>query len=43
LVERGAVDLAALVSATYPLAETGPALAAAAGRAGLKVVVAPAS
>jgi L-iditol 2-dehydrogenase len=41
LVERGAVDLAALVTASYPLAETGPAFAAAVARTGLKVVVRP--
>jgi L-iditol 2-dehydrogenase len=41
LVERGAVDLAMLVTASYPLVETGPAFAAAADRSGLKVVVRP--
>lgn len=41
LVERGAVDLAGLVTASYPLAETGSAFAAAAARTGLKVVVRP--
>jgi L-iditol 2-dehydrogenase len=41
LVERGAVDLASLVTATYPLADTGPAFAAAAARTGLKIVVTP--
>jgi len=41
LAERGLVDLDAMVSASYPLAETGAALAAAAARTGRKVIVIP--
>jgi L-iditol 2-dehydrogenase len=41
LAERGLVDLDAVVSASYPLAETEAALTAAAARTGLKVVVIP--
>jgi L-iditol 2-dehydrogenase len=41
LVRRGAVDLAGLVSACYPLAETDAAFTAAASRDGLKIVVQP--
>jgi L-iditol 2-dehydrogenase len=42
LAERGLVDLDAVVSATYPITESGPALTAAAARTGLKVIVSPA-
>jgi L-iditol 2-dehydrogenase len=42
LAERGLVDLDAVVSASYPITEVGPALTAAAARTGLKVVVSPA-
>ncbi len=42
LVEAGQVDVAALVTQRFPLAAVGQALAAAATRAGLKVVVEPA-
>ena len=42
LAERGLVDLDGVVSASYPLAAAGAALAAAAARTGLKVVVTPA-
>jgi L-iditol 2-dehydrogenase len=41
LAERGLVDLDAVVSATYPLTAAAEALAAAAARTGLKVVVRP--
>jgi L-iditol 2-dehydrogenase len=41
LAERGVVDLDAVVSATYPLTAAAEALAAAAARTGLKVVVRP--
>jgi L-iditol 2-dehydrogenase len=43
LAQRGLVDLDAVVSASYPLAEAGTALTEAAARTGLKIVVAPAS
>ena len=42
LAERGLVDLDAVVSASYPITETGAALTAAAARTGLKVIVSPA-
>jgi L-iditol 2-dehydrogenase len=41
LVERGQVDLAPLVTARFPLAEAGAAMANAAARTGLKVVIEP--
>ena len=41
MVTRGTVDLHALVSDWYPLEQAPSALAAAAGRAGLKTVVEP--
>jgi L-iditol 2-dehydrogenase len=41
LAAGGAVDLAALVSDSYPLAEAEQAFRAAAGRAGLKTIVEP--
>jgi L-iditol 2-dehydrogenase len=41
LAERGLVDLDAVVSASYSITETGPALAEAAARTGLKVIVRP--
>jgi len=41
LAERGLVDLDAVVSASYPITEVGPALTAAAARSGLKVMVTP--
>jgi L-iditol 2-dehydrogenase len=41
LAERGLVDLDAVVSASYPITEVGPALSAAAARSGLKVMVTP--
>ena len=42
LAERGLVDLDAVVSASYPITETAAALAEAAARTGLKVIVRPA-
>jgi L-iditol 2-dehydrogenase len=41
LAQRGLVDLDAVVSASYPLARAADALAAAAARTGLKVIVTP--
>jgi L-iditol 2-dehydrogenase len=43
LVERGSVDLGPLVTARFPLAEAGAAMADAAARTGLKVLIEPAA
>jgi L-iditol 2-dehydrogenase len=41
LVESGGADLATLVTATYPLAETEEAFRVAEARTGMKVIVTP--
>ena len=41
LVESGLVDVASIVTHTFPLERTGEALRAASDRIGLKIIVSP--